>query len=224
MRKDTLKTRQKIIATAERLFAEQGVDAVSLNEITRESGQKNKSALSYHFGDNGRDSKISLLQAIIQKHEGALLEQRNAYLDDLVERKAISVEGVVRSFVYPLASLLDDQDEGGRHYLRILAQLSSSPQLSLYKLRPDYIAQTERVMKLLRDLTPDTPEELRMPRLMQCSSMLFHSLAYLASITKKQKGSRRLAQLFIDSLVDTIVSIIETPPSRTTRMALAEAG
>jgi len=49
MRKDTLLTRQKIIATAERLFAERGIDAVSLHEITRESGQKNKSALSSHF-------------------------------------------------------------------------------------------------------------------------------------------------------------------------------
>lgn len=223
MRRDTLLTRQKIISTAERLFAEQGVDAVSLNEITREAGQKNKSALSYHFGDDGRDSKISLLQAIIQKHETTILEQRNAYLDDLVDRRALSIESIVRAFVYPLASLLDDED-GGRYYLCILAQLSSSPQLSLYKLRPDYIAETERVMKLLRDLTPETPEELRMPRLMQASSLLFHSLAYLSSVTQKQKGSQRLAQLFIDSLVDTIVSIIETPPSRTTRMALAEAG
>jgi len=105
MRKDTQITRQKIIATAERLFAEQGVDAVSLNEITREAGQKNKSALSYHFGN-----KESLLLAIIEKHEVSILDQRNAYLDDLEQRKALSVESVVRAFVYPLAAKLDDAE------------------------------------------------------------------------------------------------------------------
>ena len=50
MRKDTIKTRKKIIAVAEKLFAECGVDGVSLNEVTRASGQRNKSALTYHFG------------------------------------------------------------------------------------------------------------------------------------------------------------------------------
>jgi len=218
MRKDTLLTRQKIIATAERLFAERGIDAVSLNEITRESGQKNKSALSYHFG-----SKDSLLLAIIERHEGSILSERNAYLDDLQHRNAISVDSAVRAFVYPLASKLDDTD-GGKYYLSILAQLSSCPNMQLYRLRPDYIKRDERVMNLFRELTPDMPDELRLPRVMQISSLLFHSLSYLASIIDKRKDSRRLCQVFTDNLVDSIVAIIAIAPSKSTRLALAEAG
>lgn len=218
MRKDTLLTRQKIIATAERLLAERGVDAVSLNEITRESGQKNKSALSYHFG-----SKESLLLAIIEKHEATILAQRNAYLDDLEQRKAISIESVVRAFVYPLAAKLDDPD-GGKYFLSILAQLASCPTMKLYSLRPDYVARQERIMKMLVELTPRTPDELRQPRLMQISSLLFHSLSYLASIIDKRKNSRRLAQVFTDNLVDAIVAIIAAEPSRVTQLALSEAG
>lgn len=218
MRKDTLLTRQKIIATAERLFAEQGVDAVSLNEITREAGQKNKSALSYHFG-----SKESLLLAIIEKHEATILEQRNAYLDDLVQRKSLSIESAVRAFVYPLAAKLDDPD-GGKYFLSILAQLASCPTLKLYKLRPDYITREERMMKIFRELTPNTPDELRQPRLMQISSLLFHSLSYQASIIDKRKNARRLCQVFTDNLVDAIVAIVATEPSRVTRLTLAEAG
>ena len=217
MRKDTQLTRQKIIATAERLFAERGVDAVSLNEITREAGQKNKSALSYHFG-----SKESLLLAIIEKHEAGILAQRNAYLDDLEQRKAINLESVVRAFVYPLAAKLDDPD-GGKYYLSILAQLASCPSLKLYSLRPDYIAHQERIMKLLLDLTASTPDELRMPRLMQISTLLFHSLSYLASIIDKRKNARRLSQVFTDNLVDAIVAIVAAEPSRVTQQALAES-
>lgn len=218
MRKDTLLTRQKIIATAERLFAERGVDAVSMNEITREAGQKNKSALNYHFG-----SKDQLLLAIIEKHEGFILSQRNAYLDDLEQRKAINIESVVRAFVYPLAAQLDDAD-GGKYYVGILAQLASCPGMNLYRLRPDYITREERVMKLFRHLTPDTPEELRLARLLQCSSLLFHSLSYLASLIGKRKDSRRLCQVFTENLVDAIVAVIEASPSKTTQRTLAEAG
>ena len=217
MRKDSLRTRQKIIATAERLFAERGIDAVSLNEITREAGQKNKSALSYHFG-----TKDSLLLAIIEKHEGQIMAQRNAYLDDLEHRKALSIETIVRAVVYPLAAKLDDED-GGKYYLRILAQLSSSPGTSLFKLRPDYIKQEERVMLMLRELTQDMPEELRMPRLLKTSALLFHGLSYLASIIDKRKDARRLCQVFTDNLVDSIVAIIVAEPSKATRLALAVA-
>jgi AcrR family transcriptional regulator len=218
MRKDTLLTRQKIIATAERLFAEKGIDAVSLNEITREAGQKNKSALSYHFG-----SKESLLLAIIEKHEASIIAQRNAYLDDLEQRKALTIESVVRAFVYPLAAKLDDPD-GGKYYLSILAQLASCPTMKLYQLRPDYITREDRVMQLFITLTPETPNELRLPRLMQVSSLLFHSLSYLAGIIDKRKNSRRLCQVFTDNLVDAITAIIAAEPSKMTQQALAETG
>ena len=45
MRKDTVATRKRIIDTAEKLFAEKGVEATSLLDIARASGQKNRSAL-----------------------------------------------------------------------------------------------------------------------------------------------------------------------------------
>lgn len=216
MRKDTLLTRQKIIATAERLFAEKGVDAVSLNEITRDAGQKNKSALNYHFG-----SKESLLLAIIEKHEGVVFAHRNAFLDDLEQRKAVHIESVVRAFVYALAAKLDDKD-GGKYYLSILAQLTSCPSTPLYRLRPDFIKRDDRVMTLLRNLMPDTPEELYLPKLLQASSLLFHGLAYLAGVIDQRADSRRLCQVFTENLVDAIVAVIKAQPSRSTWQMLAE--
>src|SRR3546814_12227805 len=43
-------TRERILDTAERLFAEHGIDGVSIARITAEAGQRNASALQYHFG------------------------------------------------------------------------------------------------------------------------------------------------------------------------------
>ena len=43
-------TREKFLLTAERLFGERGINGVSLREISRAVGQRNPSALQYHFG------------------------------------------------------------------------------------------------------------------------------------------------------------------------------
>ena len=44
-------TRARIVAACERLFAERGIERVSLNEIVAAAGQRNASAIHYHFGD-----------------------------------------------------------------------------------------------------------------------------------------------------------------------------
>src|SRR5687768_8084123 len=44
-------TRELLVRTAEQLFAERGIDAVSLREIGQVAGQGNNAAIQYHFGD-----------------------------------------------------------------------------------------------------------------------------------------------------------------------------
>src|SRR3546814_12753028 len=53
--------RQRLLDTAERLFGEHGVDAISVRQITLAAGQSNNSAVAHHFG-----SKEDLLLAIFK--------------------------------------------------------------------------------------------------------------------------------------------------------------
>ena len=53
-------TREQLIAAAETLFAERGIEGVSLREINAAAGQRNASSIQYHFGN--RDG---LLAAVI---------------------------------------------------------------------------------------------------------------------------------------------------------------
>ena len=53
--------REQLIAAAEHLFAESGIDAVSLRQINVAAGQKNSSAAHYHFG-----TKEALILSIYQ--------------------------------------------------------------------------------------------------------------------------------------------------------------
>ena len=60
-------TREVILATAERLFAEHGVYAVSNRQISEAAGQGNNTAVGYHFG-----SKSELVRAIMRKHNASI--------------------------------------------------------------------------------------------------------------------------------------------------------
>ncbi|WP_326949167.1 TetR/AcrR family transcriptional regulator [Amycolatopsis sp. NBC_01307] len=56
-------TRESILVTAERLFAEHGVQVVSNRHISEAAGQGNNAAVNYHFG-----TKTDLVRAIVRKH------------------------------------------------------------------------------------------------------------------------------------------------------------
>ncbi|CAM5701749.1 hypothetical protein SVIOM342S_02780 [Streptomyces violaceorubidus] len=64
-------TRQLILTTAERLFAEHGVYAVSNRQVSEAAGQGNNAAVGYHFG-----TKADLVRAIAQRHSERVEELR----------------------------------------------------------------------------------------------------------------------------------------------------
>jgi AcrR family transcriptional regulator len=66
--------RELLLNAAERLFGERGIEAVSLREIAAAAGQKNNSAVSYHFCD-----KQGLVDALIADRI-AKVEQRRQFL------------------------------------------------------------------------------------------------------------------------------------------------
>ncbi|HZC69673.1 MAG TPA: helix-turn-helix domain-containing protein [Jatrophihabitans sp.] len=112
---DATRTRAKLIAAGERLFAMQGIHGAQMRDIVRAAGQANDSAVHYHFG-----SRAGLLGAICQKHIDAMQPEREARLAD--QDPAPSLETVIADLVRPTAARLRTQD--GRYFLQITAQLA----------------------------------------------------------------------------------------------------
>ena len=63
-------TRDRILQTAERLFAEKGIDSVSLREITAAAGV-NIAAVHYHFG-----SKKMVLEELFAQRSEPIAKRR----------------------------------------------------------------------------------------------------------------------------------------------------
>jgi len=109
-------TTDRILATAERLFGTYGIEAVSMRQITIESGASNNSAIAYHFGD--RDN----LAREIWRHRLPALEiARAAMLHDIVEAgRQDDPHALARALVMPAFALVDGD---GRHrYAAFLRQ------------------------------------------------------------------------------------------------------
>ena len=71
MARDATDTRETLLRTAQQMFARDGIHQVPLKRIVETAGQRNASALHYHFG--GRDG---LLVAITERHDGAIENER----------------------------------------------------------------------------------------------------------------------------------------------------
>jgi AcrR family transcriptional regulator len=117
MARDATDTRETLLRTAQQMFARDGIYQVPLKRIVETAGQRNASALHYHFG--GRDG---LLVAITERHDGAIENERAVMLAELSGTgKLDDLRSLVEALVIPFAHKLATPD--GREYLRIVEQL-----------------------------------------------------------------------------------------------------
>lgn len=109
-------TRELLLDSAERLFAEHGPGAVSDRRIAEAAAQGNHSAVRYYFG--GRDG---LLQALVERHLVRLEESRAARFEG-----SDSLLDDVRALVLPFTDELADQPVPSWR-ARFTARLLSDP-------------------------------------------------------------------------------------------------
>lgn len=213
MRQDALATRARLIAAAETLFAERGIDAVSMNEVQRAAGQKNKSALQYHFG-----TKEQLLRAILDKHVPGIELRRHRYLDAIEASDRYEVRDLMKALVAPVFEKLDDAD-GGRAYVAVFAQIIGSPSTAM--LWSDAIHENrgaDRLIRLLDRMVPGIPAPVRMARYLLVTELLFHGVSDFGrlSMTDPPLLPPASRDLFQSNLVDVLASIATAPVSSET--------
>jgi AcrR family transcriptional regulator len=147
-------TRELILVTAERLFAERGIAAVPLRDIAVAAGARNNVAVQYHFGD-----RETLVRAVAA-HRAAFVDAVQARL------LASAASGApprpidhVRLFVESLAANVTQ----GNHYVPFLSRylIERGGYADLFDAVPATTVLTLRALlrHLLSDLDPVTIQE-----------------------------------------------------------------
>jgi AcrR family transcriptional regulator len=111
-------TRDALIRAGEQLMAARGIDAADLTDIQAAAGQKNRSAVAYHFGD-----RAGLVRAIGAKHRAQINSERHRMIDRIEQDGNITIAGLVDAAVRPLAASLSTAS--GRDYIIILAEAAA---------------------------------------------------------------------------------------------------
>ena len=201
--------REQLLAAAQQLYAERGIDGVSLREINAAAGARNASALQYHFGDRG-----GLLRAILTEHRAGVEDHRHALLDEYDAIGHDNLGALADALVRPLASTL--ADPGGPGYLHVLSDLVNRPHPAI-----DPASLDDPADSLFRWRATVEP-------LLSAEAVGLHrrfvavrfTLAELARRNQDRRGPGD--QLFVTDLIDLVAGLLAAPVSSETVRA-AEA-
>ncbi|WP_229070104.1 TetR/AcrR family transcriptional regulator [Actinoplanes sp. DH11] len=193
-------TRASILDTAERLFAEHGVAAVSSRQISEAAGQGNNAAVGYHFG-----SKSDLVRAIIRRHATPMEEIRRRLFTRLDGRAGVRelVTCVVHPYTLHLAAL-----GAPSWYARFAAQVITEPSLRQLAAEEMHAAPTLfAVGDALRRCLPEVGAEVLREREDMAHTLIAHFCAL------RERGGNADWPGTALSLVDAVQGLYQAPVS-----------
>lgn len=197
---------------AQSLFAERGIDGVTVADITVAAGQSNRSAVNYHFG--GKDG---LVEAVLEGHQPGIESRRLELIADIEGKGRPTLRDWVRTLVLPLGELLDDA--AGVAYLRIVAQLIGHPRLVVLGHHRAAVEQGgDRILAAL-GRARESNRKLWLSRWILVTGSIFHGLADYARMREEDRDSLPAPEEFIDELIDAVTALIRSPSSSTTKKA-----
>ena len=220
-------SREAIILAAERLFAERGINGVSLREVAAEAGQRNNSAVAYHF-----TSREGLVEAVFRYRMARIDERRRALLVALdASGRGDDLDALVEAVVLPLAESLG-HDDGVSWYARFLRQVLADPDFDAVAPPLDDVthglrAVIDRLHRQLRRL----PDDLRGHRVALAVQLVVAALAdYEATLASLRPADYEAtlassrpalpAPLVAADIVDAATAVLRAPVSAATALQL----
>lgn len=203
-------TRLRLIRAGEHLFARRGLDLVSVQDINKLAGQRNASAVHYHFG-----SREGLIDAIAAKHQIRTDAIRQRALERFEPRDAVSdVRAIVA--IIALAPMTDmEEREDTRDWLRITPHVVQRTRMNGRALL-DYgprVQALKECLELLRERVTHLPEDILEERLSLVVYMI--TLAHAERAVEFEKGTMRIErQVFVQNLVEMLTAALFAPSPR----------
>jgi AcrR family transcriptional regulator len=143
-------TKERILDSAELLFATHGFAATSLRNIISDA-KVNLAAVHYHF-----KSKEALLDAILIRRLGPINRERLERLD--AAGPAATVEQILEAFIAPAVGVSADPERGGKPFVRLMARIISDDSDLLPRVLREYFGEViQKFSAALHRALPDLP-------------------------------------------------------------------
>lgn len=196
--------REVLLAAAERLFADNGIDATSLRAVMAEAGT-NVGAVNYHFG-----SKDALLAELIHSRSDALRAEREERLVAL-ESGAPDVLALAETIVHPVAALALRGEDAWIRLVNAIVTARREPGWTL--LNASFAPQADRLAAVLLRLHPDLRRTTLRFRMAEATSMCFRVLGDLDFVRGNvgAPGRPAAADAVVAELVDAVAAILDGP-------------
>lgn len=203
-------TRTAILDAAERLFAEQGILAVSNRQIGAAAGRGDTSVVGYYF-----ESKADLVRALLRRFSAEVDRLREEMLAEMGDSE--DPRDWIECLVYPVADLLEATGTPSWH-ARFGAQIVTDPMLREIAVEesasPTLHRYLEGLERCLPDLTPDVLRE----RTRIASHVLIHMCAERErSLAESLPVQRATWRESATGIVDVLFGLLTAPVSEPRR-------
>ena len=202
-------TRERLLDVAEGLLSTRSINGVWFREIRIAAGQRNTSALQFHFGD-----REGLLKALSDRHGPRLQGMLVTRYDEMVrEGLEDDSRSLIEVFVRPTIDYVFI-GPSERAWIRILAELAARPELDVH----DFVHNTtpeaiDTGTRLLDQLEAMMPRRLGFDRLMMVTNAVLHVCADRARVEDSGAPGRRhmSADDFVENVINMARSAVFAP-------------
>lgn len=206
-------TKNALMRAAEKLIAERGMENVSIRDIVSTAGQKNESALQYHF-----KNLTGLIDAILQERSEQTHVKRAELIDTLLARgsdptlREICMLMVQPSFDLARASM------DFRRYIKAFGHelvLTETSPLAEVTTRGGGGMSGKQTARMLKAALPHLDADAYLRRMEAAVRLCSASMYHQARQKNAFKGEQ--AELFMHSLIDALVGLLSAPVSPETK-------
>ena len=202
-------TQDAIIHAAIGLIAENGLENISIRSIIEASGQKNESALQYHF--KNRDG---LIKAIHKRHSSKIDKQRQHMLSAFNTTTKPQLDDVATLMVGP-AFELAKVDPDFRLYIKAFGREVVFSEISAVQFLNQNVKTSSNVAQFIRQSLSDLSKDALKTRL--DSAVRFSSMSMSLHARSKNAFQGKSAELFYSRLKDSLVGILGVKESAATK-------
>jgi len=192
-------TRAALIAAAEHLFGTRGIDRVATREILALAGQKNQSALQYHFKD-----RAGLIWAVLDARLVKIEARRAALIAELPAPGEETAEQLMEVFIRPLTEVVLE-DKQGSAYVQFVIQSAHRPEGDFMETvnSGKYAALVELSGRIDRMLEHLAPEERPLRK-----QMIFNMAVGAVSLWDATEKDRLEIEAFVATAVGATVPLV----------------